>query len=810
MNRRRVFLNAAWVVFFGIAVPFLLQGDPAFAKAGLAPNIDFGANQQNVLVYGAEGSDTVGSSDYYFRGIVTADVNGDGVADMIMGSSYADGAGNLKPSCGEVYIYYGKTSGLAGTKDVAGTSGAAPDVIIYGENAGDRLSAYGGLSAADINGDGVADLIIGAPYANGPGGNRAGSGEVYVIFGSKTLPASIDLGAGGANVVIYGADAGDALGFNGAIAFGDVNGDGKNDIILGSPSASGPANGRLACGEGYIIYGSATLPASIDLDTTQPGSHQDVTIYGADAGDALTMFNGIMTTDVNSDGTVDIVLSALGGDGPANGRADCGEAYVIYGGAGLASTIDLDTTQQGAHQDVTIYGAGSNDSIGYLGGLATGDVNGDGARDIVLESSQADGPGDTRPASGEIYVIYGGAGLASTIDLDTTQPGAHQDLTVYGGASNDNLGVYKDFLTADVNGDGIDDLVMGSPYATYTAEGRGQCGRVYVIYGGSLLGGAKDLGLGDFDVAVWGRASWDYLTMYSALTAGDVNGDGLADIIIGAPFADGPLNARSDAGEAYIIYGSAALSSLYDLETTSPLAHQNVTICGATTNDNLSYNGGFATGDVNGDGVTDLLIDAPYADGPADGRGSCGEVYAVFGAGFFSSATVKRTDNAGKSVGKDYDTARAFIQFSSGASASTTTVTVTRNDTGVNLPDLAVVANVNWTITSTRAGFSGDVTLHYLDSEITGLVENNLNVYRADTIGGAYSLVTNAVWNRDLNIVTIPGVTGSSVFVLRDDGPPVNLNCFVSTAASESGYGSNLLGRVKSFFARLLSLAGLA
>ena len=593
----------------------------------------------NVLAYGASSGAQTGDV------VRAADINGDGVDDLIVGGFEAN----------VVYVWFGKGA-LAGTKDAAGSAGTAPDVTILGASAGDRLTEGGALAAGDVNGDGTLDLIIGAPFADGPLNGRANGGEAYVVYGRKspaTFPATVDLavqGAGGADVTIYGATAGDFVTQTGAVTVGDVNGDGTADILLGAFSSDGPANGRAGAGEAYIIYGRkspASFLATVDL-AVQGAGGADVTIYGATASDFLTIGNGLVAGDVNGDGTADIILSASFADGPADGRAGAGETYIVFGRkspAAFPTTLDL-AVQGNAGANVTIYGATADDKLtgGDLSSpaaIALGDVNGDGTEDLILGAWKADGPSEGRSDAGEAYIIYGRkspATFPATLDL-AVQGSTGADVTLYGATAGDNLAISGALTVGDVNGDGTTDILLGAAMADGPVNGRAGAGEAYVVFGRkspAAFPAVLDLavqGSTGANVTLYGGTSGDTLTAYGTLKVGDVNGDGTPDLILGTFGADGPANGRSDAGEAYIVFGR---NSTATFPTTLDLAVQgstgaDVTIYGASADDILTSLGALALGDVNGDGTPDIILGAPRADGPAEGRSFAGEAYVVYG-----------------------------------------------------------------------------------------------------------------------------------------------------------------------------------
>ena len=277
------------------------------------------------------------------------------------------------------------------------------------------------------------------------------------------------------------------------------------------------------------------------------------------------------------------------------------------------------------------------DLAGGLGSSVSsaGDINGDGIDDLILGAAGAGeitryySPygGFEYDARGEVYVVFGTTdGFESDFDL-TTLDGSN-GFTISGIDENDSLG--RSVSSAgDVNGDGIDDLILGAPNAGYSSYS--QEGEVYVVFG-TTEGFDSELDLTTLDgnngFTISGLDENDGLG-FAISGAGDVNGDGIDDLILGAPYAD-----FSKLGEAYVIFGTTdGFESELDLTTLD--GSNGFVISGISSDDR--FGNSVSSADINGDGIDDLIIGAPFAgiiDYPgyyytySDRRG---EVYVIFG-----------------------------------------------------------------------------------------------------------------------------------------------------------------------------------
>jgi hypothetical protein len=431
---------------------------------------------------------TLGADAVDLLGASTAggDFNGDGIDDLLLGTFGADATGNAKSAAGEAYVIFGSTS-LSGTTDVFST---APGFTILGADAGDNLGYYGSsVAAGDFNGDGIDDLLLGAPQAEAAGNAKSGAGEAYVVFGSTTISGTRDLAASAPNLTVLGADAGDNLGhvaagdFNGdgiddlllgayqADAAGDFNGDGIDDLLLGAWLAEATGSTKVDAGEAYVIFGLPTLSGTRNLAT----SPANLTVVGADSGDNLSG-ESLAAGDFNGDTVDDLLLSAPNAD--VGAKSNAGEAYVIFSSSieGLAS---VDLSSGGA--SFTVFGPDSGDALGEH--MASGNFNGDGADDLLLGAPFADAAGNAKVDAGEAYVIFGSPASGVTKDLAASAP----DLTVLGADAFDNLGTVA---AGDFNGDRITDPLIGAPFADATGNAKGDAGEAYVIFGGCASGTA--------------------------------------------------------------------------------------------------------------------------------------------------------------------------------------------------------------------------------------------------------------------------------------------------------------------------------
>ncbi len=416
------------------------------------------------------------------------DVNGDGYGDVLVGAAGESAAG---VNAGAAYLLHGPCSGSI---ELAGASAR-----VTGESPGDALGvAVAGVG--DVDGDGLDEWMAGA---DGEDGGGAAAGAVY-LFGDA-VDGDIDVSA--ATAGLQGALDHDRLGVILAPA-GDQDGDGLDDLLLGAPYH-----------DDEVTDIGAVYVDTARHEGTRCVCNDTVRLYGSEENH-YAGWAAAGGKDVDGDGTADLLVGAYGVDahGPFTGAV-----YLIPGPAVEHAEL--------AHAEGKLLGEIAGDFVGWA--VALGDVDGNGNADLIIG---APGEGTTAFEAGAVYIV-------------TTPPHAESTL---GGAEAKLMGeaIYDAAGSAvasagDVDGDGYDDVLVGAPEADPAGQDRGAA---YLVRG--PISGPFDLG--DADVKFIGEGLGD-AAGFSLATAGDTDGDGLDDFLIGAYGHDG---AAQDSGAAYLLLGS--------------------------------------------------------------------------------------------------------------------------------------------------------------------------------------------------------------------------------------------------------------
>jgi hypothetical protein len=569
-------------------------------------------------------------------------------------------------------------------------------------------SGFSVADAGDVNGDGMGDFIIGAPFAS------SGAGEAYVVFGKDgNLPVDTNLAnLNGTNGFrIEGSISGANLGRSVA-GVGDVNGDGFDDVVVGAPLAN--INGNSASGISYIVFGGASPDAAVTTNTIN--GTNGFALFGNATGDLVGISVG-GAGDVNNDGFSDVIIGASGYDVPNMGGgidADKGGAAVLYGHAG--SFVSFNSFNQigsgNANPGFRITGQNAGDDAGSAVSSA-GDFNGDGFDDILIGASTAKPPGGGS-STGAAYVVYGGKTIDSNITLGTAK-----GLKINGIASGDSLGDAV-ALAGDVNNDGFSDILIGA--SGNDANGNNS-GEAYVVYGGKNLG--SSMSAADADIRLQGIGN-NTLAGTSVSSAGDFNGDGFSDLLIGG------TSANVAPGQAFVVFGRPdGFTAPVDLSALD--GTNGIKIVGETTGDDLGFSVAGGT-DINNDGYDDLLLGAFNAK--AGNKTDAGMSYVIYGSNGNNQVTIGADGKTASYTDVDGDL--VTVKVNKG--------TLEANDfvlSGANYLGGATLQKIN---------FNGDTDLEGANVKITAVPQSINGVLMGDGLANVGNFDASGVSFKKVNV----------------------------------------------------------
>lgn len=448
----------------------------------------------------------------YHSTLTIGDLNGDGIADLVT-AEWDGRASASNTAINRAGTLYGWTGGAGFFNSSATAAPTGAMFQIRGGDLDDSLGARTGrmFAGVDVTGDGIGDLVVSAPYADGTGNARRDAGEIYVFTGGPTLSGAMaitgDIMPPAVHSRIIGPSAG---GLSTILGVRDANGDGIADLLIGVPGAD--PNGLADAGEVYLLEGGSAIAGTVDLATAPRMAY----FSGAEAGDTIGIAAAL--GDFGGSPNVDIVIGARSNGGN-------GGAYGVFGPLGgdhaLASlTADVRWVSVGPWK---------------LGQAVTiANVRGDAREDVILTGGRMRAPSAIATGGANIFT---GPIAAGTINVDVGAYG-NADSTIVGADDDDRFGATV--VPHDFDGDGYDDLM----FSTNASDGAGNAfdsaGSAVVTFGAQCLRRMESLATDSPSYLVDGPGASVHLgRFYSSTGAGDLDADGKPDFCIGGERLNG-------------------------------------------------------------------------------------------------------------------------------------------------------------------------------------------------------------------------------------------------------------------------------
>jgi gliding motility-associated-like protein len=792
-------------VFFGSNTAFL----PLYTRTDL--------NTSNSVVFIADSAMNTKIVDVSTAG----DINHDGINDIIVDVDFG------------FYIHYFIVFGKSGISNLNTSSlNGSNGFLINGYIIPFSGQASTGRNAGDFNNDGIDDLILGYPqYDEGSVNN---SGRAIIWYGKNTAFTSL-YGLSTMTVadgtIITSSGTTDYTGLGTSVASaGDFNKDGIDDVIVGAPGRM--INGLNSVGEAYIIFGRNT-PFPATFSTAGLNASTGVVFQGELGYEEFGIgVNGLK--DINHDGTDDVIIASRNG-----GLAKKGAAYVVFGS--ITSAAQISPTMILGNIGYQVFNDASNSSDDFFGKDAggIGDFNNDGTNDFVI--------GSIRKATyyykkGTAYIFYGEKFDRADVTPPVISCPTGQELY-----ANSTLPNYVSFLqsVSDNCTDNMDLAFTQNPpqgclftadtnvTITVTDKVNNTNSCSFLV---KLKTSSAEISCNTFSFPVQDLNGSNGFTVYgekttrelgsSVNTAGDINGDGIADFIVGAPGNYDPWYGkfgneyRIIKGAAYLIYGTAA-----GFPPNIDLGLLNGTNGFTIRNDNVSSNfpvTGYdvgSAGDINGDGIGDFMISDPYRHSSYGSE--VGHTYIVFGktTGFpaeFNLSTLNGTngfaligvsnygdvgisvDTIGDINGDGIQDIAAITGGSGGGNGKCFVVYGSHS----GFPAVLLTNQINGT-----NGFTieGDATIGTIGSSVSGLGDINgdgISDFAMGSYNGTGQVRKFVVYGRSSNFSTTLNVStlnGSNGFIIENTTAPLNAYLGVSKVGDINGDGYNDIAVAKDY-----------